>query len=293
MSANGTITRLRSGDYEATIASVGATLVALTFRGRDLIVPFDPDGRSDGYQGAVLVPWPNRITQARYAVGGVSLQLPVNEAETGAALHGFGYAQDWQPEYIDDAEACWVLDLTPSEGYPFPVRCRVEYVLDARHGLQIHVVGTNVGPVDAPFGASAHPYLTCGLRPVDEYTITVPASAYLGADERMVPTELSAVDGTELDLRHPQVIGGRPVDHAYTGLPDAEWEVTLTHPHAGGVRLTSAAPWVQVYTGERLGRVGVAVEPMTCGPDAFNRQPEEVLLRPGESRSVEMKISAL
>ena len=42
--------------------------------------------------------------------------------------------------------------------------------------------------------------------------------------------------------------------------------------------------WVQVFTAPH--RDSVAVEPMTCGPDAFNEGPtyrDRIMLRPGES----------
>ena len=98
--------------------------------------------------------------------------------------------------------------------------------------------------------------------------------------------------GTEFDLRGPCPLRGRSVDHAFTDLP-AAWSVELTHPTAPGVRLDSVAPWVQLYTGERIGRRGAAVEPMTCPPDAFNRIPEQVLLNPGARRTLRLRIGVL
>jgi len=51
------------------------------------------------------------------------------------------------------------------------------------------------------------------------------------------------------------------------------------------VVLSAEAPWVQVYTAEHLGRRGVAVEPMTCPPDAFNSGRDLVELEVGRSHS--------
>ena len=45
--ASGTQHALRAGDYEAVIASVGASLRSLTYGGRDLVVPFDDDTPRD------------------------------------------------------------------------------------------------------------------------------------------------------------------------------------------------------------------------------------------------------
>jgi aldose 1-epimerase len=52
------------------------------------------------------------------------------------------------------------------------------------------------------------------------------------------------------------------------------------------VSLESDAPWVQVYSGEEQGRRGVAVEAMTCAPDAFNSGEGLIVLEPGESASL-------
>ena len=38
---------------------------------------------------------------------------------------------------------------------------------------------------------------------------------------------------------------------------------------------------MQVYSGEHLDRRGVAVEPMTCPPDAFNTGVDLITLVPG------------
>ncbi len=290
MSVNGSVTRLVAGDYEARVASVGASLVSLTRRGRDLVLPFDPAVLADGYQGRTLVPWPNRVVGGRYAVGGRVLDLPVNERATGAALHGYGAFEPWAVVDADATSATLELDLPATYGYPFDLVCRVRLEL-GEDGLTVAVSGTNEGEEAAPFGTGTHPYLTCG-RPVDECSLVVPAGRVLLTDERSAPTELVHVEG-DLDLRGPAVLGARSVDHAFTGLPEGEWAVELSHPQTGGVRLTSDAPWVQVYTAEKLGRRGAAVEPMTCPPDAFNRDPDGVLLEPGGTRTLTLRISAV
>jgi aldose 1-epimerase len=64
----------------------------------------------------------------------------------------------------------------------------------------------------------------------------------------------------------------------------------------------AACPWVQVHTADRPGlsghRVGLAIEPMTCAPDAFNahRYPYDAglqVLEPGGSLSASWTIRAI
>ena len=53
--------------------------------------------------------------------------------------------------------------------------------------------------------------------------------------------------------------------------------------------------WVQVFTGGPYRDWSVAVEPMTCGPDAFNAGPTHddlIVLEPGEVRSADPGESA-
>lgn len=293
MTVNGTIARLRSGDYEATVASVGAALLSLTHRGRHLVEPVDPAALGRGFEGRTLVPWPNRVVGGRYDWGGTTHLLPVNEAETGAALHGLGIFQHWHPLHVGGGRGTWGLDLPATYGYPFDVECRATVELDAQTGLRLTVCGTNRGAEPAPFGASSHPYLSCDTRPLAECTLQLPAPRALLTDGTMSPTELADVAGTERDFREPTLVGARLVDNAYTDLPEGTWAVELTHPDTVGVRLTSDARWVQLFTGERPRRLGAAVEPMTCPPDAFNSDPEGVALAPGESRGVSFTLSAI
>ncbi len=293
MSSNGTIVHLSAGEYSATLASAGATLAALTRAGRDLVLSFDPARElGHGYVGRTLAPWPNRISDSHYSFDGVRYDVPSNEPATGAALHGLACWTNWAVESIGADAVTFVLELPGSPGYPFAVRLRAAYTLDADAGLAVVVSGTNLADVDAPLGLSAHPYLTCGVA-ADECTLTLAAERVLLVDARMRPVAEVAVAEAGFDFNAPTSLDGRRVDHAFTGLPQGEWAVTLAHP-SRGVRLTSDAPWVQAFTGDvpELARGGVAIEPMTCPPDAFNSDPG-VRLAPGETRSLRYAISAL
>lgn len=90
MTVHGTILTLQAGSYTAQVAQVGATLLSLTHRGHHLVDPVAPERLDDAWRGRTLVPWPNRVVGGRYEVAGTAYELPVNEHETGAALHGLG-----------------------------------------------------------------------------------------------------------------------------------------------------------------------------------------------------------
>lgn len=291
MGMNGELIGLAAGDYAATIATAGATLVSLTHGDRDLVATFDADaGVGKAYEGRTLMPWPNRIAGGRYTFGGLEHRVPVNEPETSSALHGLAL---WIPWAIEEATASSVrlsLRLPGSRGYEFDLLLSATYTLDADRGLTVALAGENLGADAAPFGISSHPYLTCGGAPVDACTLVAPGSRVLLVDENMAPTELVDASGTPWDFRAPSPMDARSVDHAFTGLPTGTWTVELAHP-SGSVALTSDAPWVQLYSGEILGRTSVAVEPMTCPPNAFNGPDADVSLAPGERRELSFAIS--
>ena len=188
---------------------------------------------------------------------------------------------DYAVVAASDEEVVLAADILPRYGYPFHLRSEVAYRLGAQ-GLEVTIAATNVGGDPAPYGASSHPYLTCGLEPVDACTLEVPASRVLTVDERLHPVALAAVEDEDLDYRGGRVVGDARIDHAFTGLPVGEWQVRLTSADGAVVsRLRADAPWLQVYSGDLVGRVAAAVEPMTCPPDAFSSGTDVVVLEPG------------
>jgi aldose 1-epimerase len=50
----------------------------------------------------------------------------------------------------------------------------VIYRLEATRGLHVFIRTQNVGDEIAPYGAGAHPYLTCNLQPIDDCELTLP-----------------------------------------------------------------------------------------------------------------------
>ena len=283
---------LTAGDYAATVVPTGAGLASLTWRGRHVVVPHEPAELPLGYLGKTLVPWPNRIADGTYTYDGERHEVPVNEHATNAALHGLACWSVWEVLERSTEHVVLGLELAPRYGYPFHLHSQVTYRLSAEGGLDVRITSQNIGTRTAPYGSSTHPYLTCDLRPVDECALHVPASTVLTVDERLRPVATSPAGDVGLDLPGTAPLGPTQVDHAFTGLPDGGWTVWLADESLR-VRLHADAPWVQVYSGERVERRGVAVEPMTCPPDAFNSGTDLVELAPGESHTLALRIDAV
>lgn len=298
---NGTPVELSAGPYRATVFPVGATLAALTRDGRHVVLPLAEDTVPHAYTGKTLMPWPNRITGGRYSFEGTEYQVPVSEPETAMALHGLVCWDEW--DVAESAQDRVVLRhrLMGQPGYPFPLELEAVYTLDADTGLSVELAARNAGTSAAPYGVSTHPYLTADLAPVDRCVLEVPAARVLGTvDQPGRPLDLSElqdVAGSPLEFTAEQPVGTRTADHAYAGLPDGEWQVRLTDPETGHGSVLSAdgksAPWLQIYSGEQMGRLGVAAEPMTCPPDAFNSGEGLIVLTPGEEHRLGFRIAGI
>ena len=160
-------------------------------------------------------------------------------------------------------------------------------------GLAVELSATNVGQGTAPFGVGFHPYLAVdGIR-ADFLELANPASIIYEANASMIPVAAHDVADFGLDFRSPARIGEAGLDHCFAGLPPGTWTVTLRDPDSGvGVSLSSDARWLQVYSADNIGRVGVALEPMSCPPNAFNSGTDVVALSAGQTHTLRASIRA-
>src|SRR5690606_9499925 len=156
---SGTQVRIAHGEHAATITEVGAAVREYTVGGRPVSTPFREDEVAPAFNGAVLVPWPNRLRDGSYEVDGTTYQVPITEPGRGTALHGLACWQRWTVVEHEAARAALELHLPPSPGYPFDLVVRVTYSLDDA-GLRVHVRTTNVGASTAPYGVGFHPWLS-------------------------------------------------------------------------------------------------------------------------------------
>ena len=291
-SASGREIVLQAGDYEARIVTVGAGLAGLRYRGHELIVSHAVNECPPGYLGKVLMPWPNRVAGGSYSWKGSSYDLPVDEPAFGTALHGFVAFQEWE---IAEANAYSVILRTliaARYSYPWTLMASAHYSLDPDAGLTVELSATNIGEGTAPYGVGFHPYLAVDDARADELELHNPASIIYEANASMIPVAAHDVAAFGLDFHSPALIGGSRLDHAFAGLPEGTWTVKLRDPASGvGVSLSSDARWLQVYSADYIGRVGVAVEPMSCPPNAFNTGTDVVALGPGKSYTLSARIT--
>jgi aldose 1-epimerase len=284
--------RISAGNYSATVTELGAGLREFRHRDRPVIVEYAADELPPGAAGQLLAPWPNRIDGGRYTLGETSYQLDLSEPSLGNAIHGLTRWTGWQAseQAADMVQLRHVLHGRP--GYPFRLELAVEYRLSADSGLQVSVTASNDGSRPAPYGTGSHPYLTAGVAAIDECELQLPAGQWLAADERGIPHGAAEdVTGTRYDFREPRELGSTRLDHALTalafGADDRAWAWLGCNGVRVGLWAGRGYRWLQVFTGDTLAedrrRRAVAIEPMTCPPNAFATGTDLLLLQPGDS----------
>lgn len=290
---------IRAGGYTATITQAGATLRSLTYedsltyddgtRTRSLVAGFADDAVASAGQGQLLMPWPNRIRDGRYSFGGASYQLGLTEPGRHNASHGLARWAAWSPTRVAEDSITLGYRLMAQSGYPWTLDLTATYSVGAE-GLTVTQSATNRAASPAPYASGAHPYLTVGSAPLDEWTLELPVATRLLSDpERKLPAGREAAAGTTYDHREARPIGDTAWDHGFTDLirdDKGAATVRVSGPE-GAVELwvDDKHPWLMVYTGDDNAdpRTALAVEPMTAPPDAFNSGEDLISLAPGDT----------
>lgn len=289
---------LKFADFTAEVDSLGSTLTQLKFKARNLIEPRPIRSR---YHGALLAPWPNRIANGRYSYQDKIYELDKNESARNNALHGLVDSLDWEVVEAREDFIQLKVKLNSSAGYPSVLLLFSTFSLSSE-GLMWKVDCKNIGEKVAPFGISIHPYLVTGsLTSVDDFYLKFASSSYLEVDsERLLPFEIRDVESRNFNFSQRKRIGDLFIDHAFLVDPSNKYpriEVTDENGVGAFIEYDENARWIQIHTADREGgedaRRCLAVEPMSCAPDAFNSGEDLIHHEPGSHFSMSWLIGAI
>ncbi|HEX5313482.1 MAG TPA: aldose 1-epimerase family protein [Gammaproteobacteria bacterium] len=281
----------KTADAFATIVEIGGGLRQYESGGAPVLESFALDAICDGAHNMPLVPWPNRIRDGRYSFDGHEYQLGLTEPALHNAIHGFGRWRNWTLRAREPDRLVVGLLLHPQPGYPFTLDVAIEYVL-ATEGLTITTTATNRGARACPWGFGQHPYFAAGEGAIDRLTLEFDAAERLTIDARQIPTGRVPVAGSIHDFRGGRTIGNLKLDDAFTALArDEEGKIRAWLGSPGGPRIGLWADehfrYLQLYSGDTLAperrRRALAIEPMTCAPNAFASGDGLMRLEPGET----------
>jgi aldose 1-epimerase len=279
------------GDQRAVITEVGATLRTYVKGGVAVVEGFAADEIPDYCRNQILYPWPNRVGDGEWTFSGRTGRANVDDVAHATANHGLAR---WRPFHIDAANQnrCSLsLLLHPLPDYPFLSKITVDYHLGPQ-GLTCTSTVVNLDEVPIPFGLGYHPYFAVTTPTIEGAELTVPASTYVEVNDRQLPTgAILPVAGNMYDFRTAKSVNGHNLDVTYTDLrrDDSGMATVIFKDSKGGeihVAMDRNFPYLQIFSGDHLPvgrrRTSVAIEPMTCPPDALRSGKDLIVLEPGQ-----------
>jgi aldose 1-epimerase len=288
---------LASGDLRVRVSPFGASLRGMwreTANGiQEVITGYSGAKNKVGGQGDVLIPFPGRVRDGKYSFNGASYEMTRNDKDGPNAIHGFVRLKTWVTSLNNGESATFTTSIAPEDapGYPFALTITVCYTL-RDSGLQCEFTVKNEGDQLAPVAAGFHPYFTVGSDLIDLDLLTLPFNAFLEFQNLLPTGNIVPVEGTPHDFRTRQTIAGTVFNTCFVApLPDDDGKTRIRLSTTDGKRavtvwMDASFGYVVLYSGDPLPethrRRSLAIEPMTCGTDAFNH-PEWglVTLSPG------------
>jgi len=270
-----------------------------------------------GSRFATMVPFAGRIGDARYTFDGQpqDLQPGVTGADR-AARHGFVRNTDFaMAELAADSAGAHVTLATsairPQPGYPHAIDLTVTFTLDAG-GIALDVSMRNVGDTEAPCFFGWHPYFRVGNNALtgttaDGWQLQIPAQTLIRTDADLIALPGAAAyvpldDAPAFDFREARKIGSTILDHEYADLhaeADGYIRTRLRDPSTGlAIAVWQERGVMHAFTADtaaRDARRAVALEPMECMADAFNRPEwhDAIRLAPGAERRFRCGVEVL
>lgn len=318
---------LTNGEIVAAITNYGARVVSLhvpdandnlvdVVLGYKNLAAYQQSG--DGFYGAIVGRYGNRIAKGQFELDGQQYQLELNDGPN--TLHGGTngfFGKIWEVKHVTDSSLeLQYLSPDGDAGYPGKLEVTVVYTVTSANGLEItyHATTDKATVVNL----TNHAYFNLsgeGDSTILDHLLTIRADGYTPVDETLIPTgEITPVEGTPFDFRQPTAIGAR-IDTADTQLllgkgydhnfvlkkePGLQLVATVESPKTGIVMdVLTEEPGLQFYSGNFMDNVQNAKGGKTYGhraafcletqhfPDSPNKQefPSTVLEPGGEYKT--------
>ncbi len=242
------------------------------------------------YKGVILAPFPNRLAAAQYNFENNTYTLPINREKENLALHGLLYNEPFEIiQQVDNELTLYYLYDANEAGYPFKFSLTINYILHKSGRLEIQSYIENLGS-SMPFGLGWHPYFQLDVN-VDELELAFPPSDWVILDEQKIPTgnlDPYEIDGDFLIMKNQHFddcFALRKGQVNQFKVRSKQFDLIIQSPSLADFA------YFQIYTPPS--RTSIAVEPMTCAPNAFNNGMGLKVLGPNEKRRFTYSIQAL
>lgn len=240
------------------------------------------------YSGAFLAPFPNRIKHGKYTFMGTEYQTQINDNGYNNALHGYLYNAPFSIINKDEEKGSIKLahSFQGTEGYPFNLSFENTYILEERK-LKICSSVKNESDQEVPFGMGWHPYISLNTT-VDSLLLKIAGDRIFEQDNSHIPTGNIIKKKT---FRDYTLISDQFMNDCYimdgnrTYIYDPKNKLEIIVEQQVGQK---AFNYCMVYTPPS--RDCIAIEPMTCAPDAFNNNHGIIMLSKNKSISIKFSI---
>jgi aldose 1-epimerase len=220
--------QLRDGAFELALCpGLGGAIARFRHAGREVMRPASEDLlNGDPLLASCfpLVPFSNRIADARFRFRGNAFRLPRNFPPEVHAIHGQGWQNPWNVAEMSATRA----ELTFRHAVPdTPLDYRARQLFQLEDGLIVTIEVANAGSGPMPAGIGLHPYFvrTAGV------TLRTKLDQVWLADERKIPKQRVPVPG-KWDFAKAPRVSTLEMDncfHGWDGRAEIRWpEIDLT-----------------------------------------------------------------
>ena len=219
------------------------------------------------YKSAFLFPFPNRISEGKYEFNQKNYELDCNERALNNALHGLIYNKPFSIKRIETSEnnaivSLYYTDDGKTKGFPFPYQIEIIYTFSPKK-IAINFQAFNNGVKSFPYGIGWHPYFkTSNLK---TSSLDFEGKTQYELNNKMIPQFK-----IPLKFKNPLTIKDTFLDDCFiTNKPQVYFKCDS---YSIGIDSSpkNKKNYLQVYTPPT--KDCVAIEPMTCAPNAFNNK---------------------
>jgi aldose 1-epimerase len=256
------------------LPEAGASVVALAARVRGewvpILRPTPPEAVAERNSSLMacfaLVPWSNRLRDARFRFRGKTYQLRPNTPE-GYAIHGDVRKRPWRTVATGTTSLAFAFESSDfaDVNFPFAFAARLEYGIDGPC-LTTTVELVSRAPDPMPAGIGFHPYYRRTLLHEDEQ---VEVEAHVERTyEDLVPTSPARPVRPEQDLSRLRALGDQSFDTCFAG-----WDgrAQVRWPRSGvRVHVACDPPLDHLILFAPPGKPFFALEPVSNANNGFN-----------------------
>ncbi len=274
---------LTNGHAVAAITNYGARVVSLHVPDKennlvDVVLGYRDlalyQQAGEGFYGAVVGRYGNRIAKGQFELDGEPYQLELNDGPN--TLHGGTngfFGKVWEVKHVTDSSLeLQYVSPDGDAGYPGELTATVVYTLTHDHGLDITYRATT--DKTTVVNLTNHAYFNLngeGDDTILDHLLTIRADGYTPVDETLIPTgEIAPVENTPFDFRQATPIGeridvddaqlviGKGYDHNFVLKKDAGLQLvaTVESPKTGIIMdIFTEEPGLQFYSGNFMDQV--------------------------------------